>query len=429
MDRDLPEGAVRHQVLASCVGALAAPMLVCASAAAGGLPEPADGPYVGPVLDWQQDSADAYVERLGISPSVFGQSLPFPLESDDRRFLEQFVQQTAAHGAIAQLTLEPRLPLSQITTEHATDLGAQVDDLHTTYGTEVVLSFAPEMNGSWRAWGQQPATYREAFRTVASAVRSETDAITMLWAPTYGAGYPFGDAHGLSPGAEPRPVEQLDTTGDGTITEADDPYGPYWPGADVVDRVGLVMYRFGFARPFGVDETPTATELTDRLAERHGYAAGQGRVSFHDRFAVAHDLPMALETAAAWYDEGGTVTEAMVKQAWWRQVFDPALRETFPALDLVTWLEVERPEPEADGRRTDWRVTSDPALARDFSGELREHATTGPVTTPAEGPGTSDGPAGAGDVGRGTVVGAVVFGGLMVVVLIGVAVASRRATG
>lgn len=420
---------MRRRLLASCAGALVAPLLVGASAVAGGVPEPTDGPYVGPVLDWQQDSADAYVERLGLAPSVFGQSLPFPLESDDRTFLEQFVQQTAAHGAIAQLTLEPRLPLSQVTTEHATDLGAQLDELHATYGTAVVLSFAPEMNGSWRAWGQQPETYREAFRTVASGVRSETDAATMLWAPTYGAGYPFGDAFGLSPGAEPRPVEQLDTTKDGTITEADDPYGPYWPGADVVDRVGLVMYRFGFARPFGVDAVPAATELADRLAERHGYAPGQGGVSFHDRFAVANDLPMALETGAAWYGSGGgSVTESAVKQAWWEQLFDPALRETYPALDLVTWLEVDRPEPEADGQRTDWRVTADPILAQDFSTELREHATTGPVTPPADRPDDAD-REGASDSGRGGAVGAIVFGALMVVVLIGVTIASRRATG
>ena len=414
---------------ASAIGALLAPMLLGASAVAGGIPAPPDGPYVGPVLDWQRDSADAYVERLGVSPSVFGQSLPFPLDSDDRRFLEQFVQQTAAHGAVAQLTLEPRLPLSQITTAHAVDLGTELDDLHAAYGTEVVLSFAPEMNGSWRAWGQQPESYRAAFRTVATGVRSETGAAEMLWAPTYGAGYPFGDAYGLSPGAEPRPVEQLDLTADGTITEADDPYGPYWPGADVVDRVGLVMYRFGFARPFGVDAVPTATELADRLSERHGYAAGQGGESFHDRFAVANDLPMALETAAAWYDDGGSVTEAAVKQAWWEQVFDPALRESFPALDLVTWLEVERPEPEAGGRLTDWRVTSDAGLAGDFADELREHATTGPVTAPVEGPEASDGRSDTGDPDRGTLVGAAVFGGLMVVVLIGVAVASRRATG
>lgn len=418
-----------RRAAATLLGPVVALLLLATSAVAGGVPDPPDGPYLGPVLEWDEDSADAYVERLGLTPSVFGQSLPYPLDADDERFLEQFIEQTAAHGAIAQLSLEPRVPLSDLTTEDATSLGDQLQDLHARLDTLIVLRFAPEMNGSWRAWGQQPTQFREAFRTVSTGVRAQTDAVEMLWAPAYGAGYPFGDAYGASPGSEPRPLDQLDTTGDGLITEADDPYAAYWPGADVVDRVGLVMYRFGFARPFGEDEVPTPTELTDRLAERHGYAEDLGRSSFHDRFAVANDLPMALETAAAWYGSGSATTERAVKEAWWQQLLDPDLRQAYPALDLVTWWEVERPEPEADDAVTDWRTTADPDIAQAFATALREGATTGPVTEVHERAAAAGDQDGAGSIDWGEHAGPIVFGVLMVGVVAAVVVASRRATG
>ncbi len=421
-----------RRLLAAVLCSVAAPLLLASSAAADAVPDPTNGPYVGPVLDWERDSADDYVDRLGLAPSAFGQSLPYPLDADDRRVLDQFIEQVAVHGAIAQLTLEPRLPLSELTTDHASTLGAELQDLHAEHGTTVVLSFAPEMNGTWRAWGQQPAQYREAYREVSTAVRAESDAVEMLWSPAYGAGYPYTDAYSAdertAEGGETPPPSELDTTGDGTVTESDDPYGPYWPGADAVDRVGLVMYRFGFARPFGEDEVPTPTELVDRLAERHGYADDAGRASFHDRFAVANGLPMALETAAAWYDDDGVASERAVKEAWWQQLLDPALAQTFPALDLVMWFEVERPEPEADDAVTDWRTSADPEIAQAFAEAVREDATTGPVTEVQERASVGSG---TGDADRPWIrwAGPAVFGGLMLIVLVAVRAVSRRATG
>ena len=37
----------------------------------------------------------------------------------------------------------------------------------------------------------------------------------------------------------------LDTNGDGWVDMSDDPYGPFWPGADYVDWVGLDIYHMG----------------------------------------------------------------------------------------------------------------------------------------------------------------------------------------
>lgn len=364
-------------VLATLLGAL--PVLAGTPAgAADVVPSPADGPYVGPMLDWDEDSADDYADRLGLSPSVYAQKVRYPLDADDRRFLDQFVQQAAAHGAVAQLTLEPRVPLAELTASDARDLGGRIDDLHRRLDTRFVVRFAPEMNGSWTAWGQQPEAYREAFRTTADGIDERTDAAEMAWTPAYGAGYPFGRAYGSIPGSAPRPAGQLDTNDDGEVDEADDPYGPYWPGDDVVDRVGLVMFRFGEEQPFGTDSVAAPDELVERLEERFGYDDDTDRRSFHDRFA-RDGRAMSLETAAAWYDRGD-VGELDVKAAWWDQVFSPSVRQAYPEIDLVTWLEQRRPEEEADGRPVDWRATSRPELARSFEAVLRDGATTGAVT-------------------------------------------------
>lgn len=368
---------LRRLLLTALVGLL--PLLGGTPAqAADVVPTPTDGPYVGPMLDWTRDSADDYADRLGVSPSVYAQKVRYPLDRDDRVFLRQFVQQTAAHGAIAQLTLEPRIPLDDLTAADARAVGEQLETLHEQLDTEFVVRFAPEMNGTWTAWGQQPEAYTAAFREAARGIASRTDAVEMAWVPAYGAGYPFGRAYGSIPGSAPRPLGQLDTDDDGRVTEADDPYGPYWPGADVVDRVGLVMFRFGRAQPFGTDSVPASDELAARLQERYGYDDDTRRRPFYDRFA-RDGRSMSLETAAAWYDRGD-VDELAVKSAWWDQVFSPTVRSAYPRLDLVTWLEQRRREDEADGRETDWRVTSRPELARPFEAVLRTGATTGAVT-------------------------------------------------
>lgn len=370
-------GAGLRLLLALLAGLL--PLLVGGTAhAADVTPTPADGPYVGPMLDWDRDSADDYADRLGRSPSVYAQKVRYPLEADDRRFLRQFADQAAGHGAVAQLTLEPRVPLDVLTAGDARAVGEEIEDLHDRLGTVFVVRFAPEMNGSWTAWGQQPTAYREAFRTAARGIADRTDAAEMAWVPAYGAGYPFGESFGSIPGSAQRPEAQLDTDDDGEVDEADDPYGPYWPGADVVDRVGLVMFRFGREQPFGTDSVPAHDELRERLEERYGYDDDEDRESFYDRYA-RDGRSMSLETAAAWYDRGD-VGELAVKSAWWQQVFSPEVRAGYPDLDLVTWLEQRRREDEADGREADWRATSRPELAESFAASLASGATTGAVT-------------------------------------------------
>jgi hypothetical protein len=349
------------------------------------VPPPRDGPWFGPVLDWTTDGATQYAERLGVGPSLYGQAVRYPLSDDDRTYLRQFVEQVAQHGSVAQLTLEPTKPLDELTVADARSLARQLDGLHDRHGTLFLVRFAPEMNGTWTGWGQQPEAYRSAFRRVAEQVHAGVPSAAMLWTVAYGAGYPFGRAYGAIPGAGPREVDQLDTSGNGRVDAADDPYGPYYPGADVVDWVGMTMYHFG-RRPatFGDGLRPEPGEVAARLSEAYEYASGAParRTSFYDRYSRSTGTPFALETGIVTVPgRSGGDPELAVKRDWWRQVFSPDLRSSYPNLAAIAWLEKQRPEDEVDGTVVDWRATHTDELAAALDDDLRRDGiATGPVT-------------------------------------------------
>ncbi len=47
--------------------------------------------------------------------------------------------------------------------------------------------------------------------------------------------------------------------------------------------------------------------------------------------------------------------EAILKQAWWQQVLDPALLTSYPGIKMINWFEWIKPENEAGGSLIDWR--------------------------------------------------------------------------
>ncbi|MFY0407211.1 OpgC domain-containing protein [Solicola sp. PLA-1-18] len=367
-----------------CVLALLGPAGVAVASDGGSDDPPAltpgAHPWFGPELDWTNDSAQQYVSRLGEGPSVFAQAVRYPLTGDDGTYLEEFVAQAARHGSIAELTLEPQQALETLTAADAARLGRALVALHEDYDSEIVVRFAPEMNGSWTSWGQQPEAYVAAYREVASAVHAATPHAVMLWAPAYGAGYPFSRAFGAVEGSGPRDEAQLDTDGDGEVTEADDPYGPYYPGDAAVDWVGLSLYHFGAAQDFGSNVAPRRGELEARLAETYGYGDDRGRTPFYERFAERRDKPMAVATGAL-FNPGrkATDSELDIKRTWWRQVLGAT--GDHPRIASITWLEEERPEAEVGGDTVDWRATHTDDLAGALRADLaRYQVATGPVT-------------------------------------------------
>ena len=287
------------------------------------------------------------------------------------------------------LTLEPQA-LTGLTDADADTLVGVLAGATDELGVRWLVRFGPEMNGSWTRWGQQPTAYVEAFRTLADAVHDGAGQASMVWAPSYGAGYPFREAYGaLEHGGGTdarrarRDVARLDTDGSGRVDAGDDPYGPYYPGDEAVDWVGLTVLRYGLAQRFDDAPVPRDGELAARLDESFGYDVQRARRSFAERFA-SRDRPLLLLTSARAGDGEDAPPALAVKRAWWRQVV--AAARDRPALGGVVWLELTRFEAETEGP-VDWSATGSERMAAALAADLRDSPfVLGGVTDPVPDP-------------------------------------------
>ena len=326
---------------------------------------PATGTWFGIGIDWGADSVAGVRSRLGAdrTPAVWVQFAQFPLTADDRTHLEGFIQQVRSVGGIGLITLEPNGGVQTVTPSAANDLADLVAG-EQACGVPILIRFAHEMNGSWYRWGQDPAAYVAAFRTVAAAVHARAPGAGMLWAPNTGLGYPFhgGPYEATSGSAAAR---ALDTSGDGKVSAADDPYTPYWPGDDAVDWVGMSVYHFGNTYPWGANVVPLRGAFDSLLTGR-----GTGEPDFYATWAAGRHKPMAIvETAALWRPSGGGASELTIKQGWWRQAFSASTVDRFPEIRLIGWFDWKKQEAEVKDV-VDWRVTANPTVTKAFFDDL-----------------------------------------------------------
>lgn len=333
--------------------------------------QPADGAYFGLNLDWGNETAAEAIDRLGRTPAVWVEFTRFPLDDGGRANLDRFIDQVAAVGGTALITLEPHDGLGAVTREAANEFADILAAYWTTSGVPAFVRFAHEMNGSWYAWSQQPADYIAAFRRVAAAVHERAPNAAMVWAPSDGGGYPFLGGAFAAKADSPVMVE-LDTDGDGRLTGTDDPYAPYYPGDDVVDWVGMSLYHWGLVYPWGENEMPPpgAFAAMVRGQDVGALADGLAAPDFYAIYAEGHDRPMAIVETAILYDPAATSgpTEARLKSAWFEQVFGASTRTAFPRIGMLNWFEWRKEESEVS-RVIDWRLGSDPALARSLLDE------------------------------------------------------------
>jgi hypothetical protein len=355
--------------------AAAAATAGCAAPAGLARLAPVDGSYFGVSLDWEHDSAAAYAKRLGRKPAVYVQFVPFPVDADARGYLGQAVDAIAEHGGSLLLTLEPHSGLGAVTKDSAEDLARLVAG-YNQRGVATFVRFAHEMNGSWYPWSQDPAAYVAAFGTVAEALHRLAPAAATVWAPNYGGGYPFtGGRFTAQPGTDA--YRTLDTDGDGTVTMSDDAYSPYWPGDDAVDWVGMSIYHWGTAYPWGENEQPEAGKFVDLLTgDYHGGGGDERAVpDFYAVYGDGHNKPVAVTETGAFYAPGrGGAAEDAIKVTWWKQVTDPDVARRFPRVQMINWFEWDKAESEIGGR-VDWTITRSPgqaaAIAADLPGTWR----------------------------------------------------------
>lgn len=345
-------------------------------------PEPGH-PWFGPALDIHTDTPSAYAERLGVTPSLYTFPVDLPLTEEGVDQLARFAAEVAGQGAVLVLQVEPTVALDDLTAADHQAVADLVADLADDPGVQALVRFAPEMNGSWRPWGQQPESFVAAFRDLADAVHRAEPTASMVWSPVYGSGYPFREETGadseidLSGSRQPGP---LDTNGNGRLDEGDDPYGPYYPGDDAVDWTGLFLYRFGQSQGIERNVLPPRGELASRLEDRWGYP-DPGRAPFYERFSASTDHPLLLETAALHNPAVGGATPLELERRWWQEVL--AALDDHPMIGAISWLELSREEPEVADEPVDWGVTRTPELATAFRADLEASPVAlGPVTEP-----------------------------------------------
>lgn len=328
---------------------------------------PASGVLYGVNLDWGHDSVAGYAKRLGRTPAVAVDFATFPL-GDSARDVDRAVDQAAAARAALMLTLQPTGGLATVTSAAAHALAVRLAG-YNARGVAVYLRFAHEMNGTWYAWGQQPTAYIAAFRTVAAAVHKTAPLTAMVWAPNYGGGYPFaGGPYLARPGS--RDFAMLDTNHDGRLTQADDPYTPYYPGDDAVDWIGVSIYHWGAHYPWGHNDLPEPGAFVAMLrGTYHGTVGDQRAVPDLYGFAVAHHRPLAVTETAAFYSPGHGGNALTIKQDWWGQVFAAVSSGALPQLRMVNWFEWDKYETEVHDR-VDWTTTKDATQAAAFRAAL-----------------------------------------------------------
>jgi hypothetical protein len=346
---------------------------------------PTDGVLVGVNPDWDNQTLQEYAAAIGRRPAVAVSFADVPMSAADTENVAAAGAQVASNGGTLLLTLEPAGGLAAVTPDVAADVADVLTSLENN-GTAVIVRFAHEMNGSWYAWGQQPAEYIAAFRMMSEALRNGTQSAAMMWAPNYGGGYPF--AGGVSE-AVPGTADfvALDTNTDGTLSMADDPYAAYYPGDDVVDWVGMSLYHWGSVHPWGENETPEPHKFAQQLTGEYNGLGGDdtGVPDFYSVYGVGKGKPVAIpETAALVVHRGDAAAELAIKQTWWRQIFAEETGEQFPELRMINWFEWVKFEPEV-GAEIDWAMTSDDSNRDVFSTELPSWATFASPPVPCSG--------------------------------------------
>lgn len=323
-------------------------------------PLPPEGrTYFGIQMDSEYETVEGYASRLGSTPAVYGRYVNFPLTAEDEYLISNEVQDLAKHHASLMLTIEPRKDLSAVTPQSLTDLTRGLTEWNDK-GVPVMVRFGHEMNGSWYPWAQQPAAYVDKFRMVADAVH-KSPASVMLWSPNEGGGYPFeGGPYAAQAGTAD--FQALDTNNDGKLSMDDDPYAPYWPGDDAVDWVGMSVYHFGYAYPWGENTVPEPGKLAAKISGTYKNAdSDQTAVpDFYAQYAAGHHKPFAISETGAFYNTSRSdgASALAIKEAWWSQLFDPDFQARFPELKLAVWFEFSKQENQPGNPVIDWRTCS-----------------------------------------------------------------------
>ncbi|TPX35049.1 mannan endo-1,4-beta-mannosidase [Synchytrium microbalum] len=296
----------------SCLAAPAASTL--------GLLEPANGVYLmiwpdTEVTPYQADTPSLINQRLGQRVPVwhFAQNIPTLTQSGtpgvsvnvgiDTKINTTFLELTYSDAMIF-LTVYPFLTgdMNAVNDTDIAALATQCAQLNAA-GRKIFLRLAPEMNGGWYPWGQKPSVYVPWWRKVVTAVRAQAPNTAFVWSPNVRGQGGFALASWVHPlGTD---YNLMDTNKDGVVNGTDDPYGPFYPGDDYVDWVGLSLYYYGTSYPYHFNTLPPDYWFVQSLQ-------GFGAFDFYQTYSVQHNKPFACSECSSTFFAAQPVGSSLV---------------------------------------------------------------------------------------------------------------------
>ncbi|ORY48554.1 hypothetical protein BCR33DRAFT_714314 [Rhizoclosmatium globosum] len=265
------------------------------------------------------DSPVSFNNRLGLNAGVFhkSQMLPLAISPYDQSELTAnltMVEQTGT-DAIFFLTVYPDQskanPYDLYTTADIQKLAQQLANISdpTKSGRRVMLRFAPEMNGNWFSYGNQPLRFVTEYRRIVDEIRKVTNRVSFVWAPNAANNYPFG---GVIAGTSAADFAALDTNNDQKITIDDDPFTPYWPGDP---NTGTPPH----------DNSVCPTNYFEMMVQGSAQVYVNPAYPFYDMFAKKYNKPFP-STAALPVGAG----QVAIEQGFWQTYLNQAFFTKFP---------------------------------------------------------------------------------------------------
>jgi hypothetical protein len=311
----LPAGKAHRALWPACLAALLS--LLCLPAPA----KTAAPPFWGFALDGYPVTEDRLLQleaQTGLFPQLVVFFLQWPAPGESQPFPAESLEVIWSRGAVPCLTWEPMFIREgqEVTISAAAILGGQYDDYLRRFaegarlwGRPFLIRFAHEMNLDRYHWGteregygpQSPQLYRRLFRYVVDRFR-RAGADNVRWV--------------FCPNAESVPNPSLDAAAFWNRPEA------YFPGADVVDILGMDGYNWGTTRRQETDGwTSRWQSFTEIFTPLYGILKD-----------LAPDKPLLVfETAC--------VTEGGDRREWLRAAFRTAERWN---LRGISWFQADK---------------------------------------------------------------------------------------
>ncbi|KAJ3309326.1 hypothetical protein HDU76_003653 [Blyttiomyces sp. JEL0837] len=275
--------------------------------------------------DGVNDSLDGFSGRTNWRPALLSFDLAIDMEPLSTDLITTVATQASKVNGMLQIIVKPSINVEDVPDSRLRELALLVKSFNENLKVPVYVVYCPELNANWNpTYGMRPFQTLKSFRTLADYVHLVTNMTAMVWTPALGVNYPFlGNGFALpNTVSDPTNLVMLDTNRNGKLDKNDDPYGPYYPGDQYVDWVGLTMYNIHMD-PTSRQYLPTdKTYLYDSLI---GDTTPNTNTNFYHQFSASRNKPLSITLSGAPYKLNGTndiqpPAEIAVKQSWWRHL-------------------------------------------------------------------------------------------------------------